>query len=110
MIGASELAMMKPTARIVVTSRGRLVDHNALLAALKSGVIAGAGLDTTIREPLPADNELWDLPNVIITPHIAGNSEREMLDRRTVGLFTDNLQRYVSGQPLINVVDKHRQY
>jgi len=47
---------------------------------------------------------------VIITPHIAGNSEREMLDRRTVGLFTDNLQRYVSGQPLINVVDKHRQY
>ena len=110
MIGASELAMMKRTARIVVTSRGRLVDHNALLAALKSGVIAGAGLDTTIREPLPADNELWDLPNVIITPHIAGNSERKMLDRRTVGLFTDNLQRYVSGQPLINVVDKHRQY
>ena len=73
MIGADELALMKSTARIVVTSRGRLVDHNALVAALKSGEIAGAGLDTTIEEPLPADDELWDLPNVIITPHIAGN-------------------------------------
>ena len=110
MIGANELAIMKSTARIVVTSRGRLVDHNALVAALKSGAIAGAGLDTTIMEPLPADNELWDLPDVIITPHIAGNSEQEMLDRRTVGLFADNLRRYVSGQPLINVVDKQRQY
>lgn len=110
MIGADELALMKSTARIVVTSRGRLVDHNALVAALKSGEIAGAGLDTTIEEPLPADDELWDLPNVIITPHIAGNSEREMLDKRTVDIFAENLRHYVSGSPLINVVDKQRQY
>ncbi|MCH8910471.1 MAG: D-2-hydroxyacid dehydrogenase [Chloroflexi bacterium] len=110
MIGADELALMKSTARIVVTSRGRLVDHNALVAALKSGEIAGAGLDTTIEEPLPADDELWDLPNVIITPHIAGNSEREMLDKRTVDIFAENLRHYVSGRPLINVVDKQRQY
>ncbi|MCI0809130.1 MAG: D-2-hydroxyacid dehydrogenase [Chloroflexi bacterium] len=110
MIGADELALMKSTARIVVTSRGRLVDHNALVAALKSGEIAGAGLDTTIDEPLPADDELWDLPNVIITPHIAGNSEREMLDKRTVDIFAENLRHYVSGRPLINVVDKQRQY
>jgi phosphoglycerate dehydrogenase-like enzyme len=110
MIGADELALMKPTARIVVTSRGRLVDHNALVAALKSGQIAGAGLDTTIVEPLPADNELWDLPNVIITPHIAGNSEQELLDKRTVDIFAENLRRYVSGQPLINTVDKELQY
>ncbi|MCI0874133.1 MAG: D-2-hydroxyacid dehydrogenase, partial [Chloroflexi bacterium] len=109
MIGADELALMKSTARIVVTSRGRLVDHNALVAALKSGEIAGAGLDTTIEEPLPADDELWDLPNVIITPHIAGNSEREMLDKRTVDIFAENLRHYVSGRPLINVVDKQRQ-
>ncbi|MEE8046022.1 MAG: D-2-hydroxyacid dehydrogenase [Dehalococcoidia bacterium] len=110
MIGADELALMKPTARIVVTSRGRLVEHNALVAALKSGQIAGAGLDTTIVEPLPADNELWDLPNVIITPHIAGNSEQELLDKRTVDIFAENIRRYVSGQPLINIVDKELQY
>lgn len=110
MIGADELALMKSTARIVVTSRGRLVDHNALVAALKSGEIAGAGLDTTIEEPLPAEDELWDLPNVIITPHIAGNSEREMLAKRTVDIFAENLRHYVSGRPLINVVDKQRQY
>ena len=83
---------------------------NALVNALKSGQIAGAGLDTTIEEPLPSDNELWDLPNVIITPHIAGNSEKELLDKRTVGIFAENLRRYVSGQPLINVVDKQLQY
>ncbi|MDA1279742.1 MAG: D-2-hydroxyacid dehydrogenase [Chloroflexi bacterium] len=110
MIGAGELALMKPTARLVVTSRGRLVEHKALVEALKSGQIAGAGLDTTIREPLPSDNELWDLPNVIITPHIAGNAEKDLLDRRTVGIFAGNLRRFVSGQPLINVVDKHLQY
>jgi phosphoglycerate dehydrogenase-like enzyme len=110
MIGAAELALMKPTARLVVTSRGRLVEHDALVSALKSGQIAGAGLDTTIVEPLPADNELWDLPNVIITPHIAGNSEQELLDKRTVDIFAENLRRYVSGQPLINTVDKQLQY
>ena len=110
MIGAAELAQMKSTARLVVTSRGRLVDHDALVSALKSGGIAGAGLDTTIVEPLPADNELWDLPNVIITPHIAGNSEQEHLDERTVDIFAENLRRYVSGQPLINTVDKQLQY
>jgi phosphoglycerate dehydrogenase-like enzyme len=110
MIGAAELALMKPSARIVVTSRGRLVEHHALVAALKSGGIAGAGLDTTIEEPLPADNELWDLPNVIITPHIAGNSEQALLDRRTVDIFAENLRRYVSDQPLINIVNKELQY
>ena len=110
MIGEAELALMKPSARLVVTSRGRLVEHKALVAALKSGRIAGAGLDTTIVEPLPADNELWDLPNVIITPHIAGNSEQELLDERTVDIFAENLRRYVSGQPLINMVDKELQY
>jgi len=110
MIGADELALMKTSARIVVTSRGRLVEHDALVAALKSGRIAGAGLDTAVEEPLPADNELWDLANVIITPHIAGNSEQEHLDKRTVDIFAENLRRYVEGQPLINIVDKQLQY
>ena len=110
MIGASELARMKSSARIVVTSRGRIVDHNALVAALKSGTIAGAGLDTTVEEPLPSGNELWDLPNVILSPHIAGNSEKIMLEERTLNLFAENLKRYVSGETLINVVDKHLEY
>jgi len=110
MIAAEQLAIMKSSARIIVTSRGRLVEHNALLTALKSGQIAGAGLDTTIVEPLPADNELWDIPNVIITPHIAGNSEKELLDKRTVDIFAENLHRWVTGHPLINVVDKQLQY
>jgi phosphoglycerate dehydrogenase-like enzyme len=110
LIGAAELALMKQTARIVVTSRGQLVEHNALVAALKSGQIAGAGLDATIVEPLPADNELWNLQNVIITPHIAGNAEQELLDKRTVDIFAENLRRYVSSQPLINTVDKDLQY
>ena len=77
--------------------------------AWESGAVGGAGLDPTSGEPLPADGELWDLPNVIITPHIAGNSEREMLDKRTVDIFAENLRHYVSGRPLINVVDKQRQ-
>ncbi len=110
MIGEAELSRMKSSARLVVTSRGRLVDHDALVNALNSGGIAGAGLDTTVAEPLPADNELWDLPNVIITPHIAGNSEKAHLDERTVDIFAENLRRYVSGHPLINVVDKQLQY
>lgn len=110
MIGRSELAMMKRSARLIVTSRGRLVDHAALVNALKDGEIAGAGLDTVIQEPLPPDNELWDLPNVIITPHIAGNGEEEILNRRTFDIFQENLSRYLGGYPLANVVDKQKQY
>ncbi|MBI4219980.1 MAG: D-2-hydroxyacid dehydrogenase, partial [Chloroflexi bacterium] len=74
MIGARELGMMKPTARLIVTSRGRIVEHKALVDALRNRRIAGAGLDVVVQEPLPPDNELWELENVIITPHIAGNS------------------------------------
>ena len=108
MIGAKELGLMKKTARLIVTSRGRIVEHKALVAALKEGRIAGAGLDAVIKEPLPADNELWTLPNVIITPHIAGNSPE--LDERTFAIFEENFGRYLAGQPLVNVVDKQLKY
>ncbi len=110
MIGVAELALMKPTARLIVTSRGRLVDHAALIAALREGRIAGAGLDSVSQEPLPAESELWDLPNLILTPHIAGNAEKVLLDRRTFEQFEENLRRYVNGQPLLNVVDKRLRY
>lgn len=108
MIGADELAVMKKTAFLIVTSRGRIVEHRALVAALKEKRIAGAGLDVVVQEPLPADNELWALDNVIITPHIAGNSPE--LDRWTYDIFEDNLHRYVTGQPLRNVVNKQLRY
>ncbi len=108
MIGARELALMKKTARLIVTSRGRIVEHGALVAALKAGQIAGAGLDTVVKEPLPPDNELWRLPNVVITPHIAGNSPE--LDERTFTIFEENFGRYLAGQPLVNVVDKRLRY
>ena len=110
LIGSAQLSIMKSSARIIVTSRGRLVERNALVSALRTGLIAGAALDTTSQEPLPADDELWELPNVIITPHIAGNSEKELLDKRTVDIFAENLRRYLSRQPLINIVDKQLRY
>ena len=110
LIGSAQLSIMKPSAKIIVTSRGRLVEHNALVSALRTGLIAGAALDTTAQEPLPADDELWEFPNVIITPHIAGNSEKELLDKRTVDIFAENLRRYLSRQPLINIVDKQLRY
>jgi phosphoglycerate dehydrogenase-like enzyme len=108
MIGAAELAMMKPTARLIVTSRGRIVQHDALVAALRNGTIAGAGLDTVVQEPLPPESELWELPNVIVTPHIAGNSPE--LDERTFEILEENVGRYLAGQPLVNVVDKRLRY
>ena len=108
MIGAAELALMKPGAYVIVTSRGRIVEHGALVEALRKRTIAGAALDTVFEEPLPADDPLWDLDNVIITPHIAGNSPE--LDERTYRLFEDNLRRYLGGQPLLNVVDKDLWY
>ena len=110
LIGDRELRQMKRSARLIVTSRGRIVNQGALVQALKEGVIAGAGLDAVDEEPLPAEDELWSLPNVIITPHIAGNAEPELLERRTFAIFAENLRRYLAGQPLINVVDKSLGY
>ena len=108
MLGAAELAKMKSTAYLIVTSRGRIVEHGALVAALRNGVIAGAGLDAVVEEPLPSDNELFALDNVVITPHIAGNSPE--LDERTYDVFESNMRRYMRGDPLRNVVDLGLRY
>jgi len=108
MIGARELALMKPTARLIVTSRGRIVEQAALVAALRAGTIAAAGLDTVAREPLPPDDELWELPNLIITPHIAGNSPE--LDERTYLILEENVGLFLAGEPLVNLVDKRLRY
>jgi phosphoglycerate dehydrogenase-like enzyme len=106
LIGAAELRAMKPTAFLVCVTRGGIIDEAALAAALRNGELAGAGLDVFEREPLPPDSPLWELENVIITTHLAGASQRR--PQRTFEFFRENLRRYVSCEPLLNVVDKQR--
>jgi len=104
LINAANLALMKPTAYIVNVARGGIIDEEALIEALKQGQIAGAGLDVCEVEPLPEDSPLWDMDNVIITPHSAGASQHR--PRRTIEFFCDNLKRYLRGEPLRNLVNK----
>jgi phosphoglycerate dehydrogenase-like enzyme len=108
LIKAEELAAMKSSAYLVDISRGGIVDHNALAAALKDRKIAGAALDVFPEEPLPAESPLWKLPNVLITPHISGITSQ--YDERAVEMFSANLTRYLSGQPLYNRIDPDRGY
>lgn len=108
MIGADELAAMKPTAFLLNVARGSLVDEAALADALRDGHLAGAALDVFEREPLPADSPLFDLPNVFLTPHIAGGFD-QYWDLATEA-FCENLGRYLAGRPLLNVVDRDRSY
>jgi len=108
LIGAEELAAMKPTAFLVDVSRGGVVDHNALVPALRDKKIAGAALDVFPEEPLPADSPLWKLPNVLLTPHIAGATR--FYEERAAALFAENLERYLGGLNLLNVVDLTRGY
>jgi D-2-hydroxyacid dehydrogenase (NADP+) len=103
LIGELALRAMKPTAYIINVSRGAVVDEAALLRALTEGWIAGAGLDVFETEPLPEKSWLWQLNNVIITPHLAG--ETPVYNERAVDLFCENLRRYLAGESLRNVVD-----
>ena len=99
---------MPSHALLINVTRGKIVDGPALLRALSSDSIGGAGLDVTPEEPLPTDSPLWDLPNVIITPHVAGGSPIRL--DRSVGLFCDNLERLLVGKPLLSVIDKEKGY
>ncbi len=103
LIDADALARMKPDAYLVVVSRGGIVNEDALETALRSGKLAGAALDVTATEPLPADSPLWDVPNLILTPHTAGASAPK--ERRVVEIFRENIIRYHAGDPLLNQVD-----
>ncbi|MGM0471691.1 MAG: D-2-hydroxyacid dehydrogenase [Bacillota bacterium] len=102
-IGKEELAIMKDSAYLINVGRGALVDQPALIQALEEDLIAGAGLDVVTPEPLPEDNRLWELDNVILTPHISYYSPTNQ--QRWFKLFTQNLERYLEGEPLINQVD-----
>lgn len=108
LIGAAELALMKPTAWLINVSRGKLIREADLAEALGAGRLAGAGLDVFQHEPLRADSPLWHMPNVIITPHIAGF--RDDFWEAAVSLFAENLRRFRAGWPLLNVVDKAAGY
>ncbi|MBI3978525.1 MAG: D-2-hydroxyacid dehydrogenase [Chloroflexi bacterium] len=108
MIGERELRLMKPTARVISVCRGPVVQEAALVAALREGRLAGAGLDVTEVEPLPAESPLWEMENVIITPHCSGQIPG-IIDKGTA-IFTENLRRYVDGEPLLHVVDKAREF
>jgi phosphoglycerate dehydrogenase-like enzyme len=99
-----QFQQMRRSAYLINIGRGVLVDLADLTAALQQDVIAGAALDVFEIEPLPQDHPLWTLPNVILTPHIAGTSPR--IAERHAGVLLDNITRFVNGQPLTNVVDK----
>ncbi len=102
LIGTEVFDALPAHALFVNVGRGELVDQPALVAALGSGSIAGAGLDVTDPEPLPADDPLWDAPNLILTPHNSGSSDGT--GRRGVEAFLANLRRWVAGAPLANEV------
>ena len=104
LINAENLALMKPSAYFINVARGPIVDQSALIEVLRRGKIAGAGLDVTEVEPLSEDSPLWDMEDVIITPHAAGGSQHR--PRRTIEFFCDNLKRYMAGESLNNVVRK----
>jgi phosphoglycerate dehydrogenase-like enzyme len=95
---------MKPGAWLVNIARGDMVDTPALIAALESGHLGGAFLDTVDPEPLPPDDPLWSAPNTIHSMHLAGRSQTGMF-RRAARLFLDNLAAYRAGRPLANIVD-----
>jgi phosphoglycerate dehydrogenase-like enzyme len=108
LINASRLGVMKREACLINVGRGPQVDEAALADALRNGRIAGAALDVFEREPLPDESPLWVVPNLLITPHTAGLTEK--LWYRHYQLFSDNLRRYLAHQPLCFVVDKHKGY
>jgi phosphoglycerate dehydrogenase-like enzyme len=104
MIDARRLALLPKGALVINVARGPLVVTEDLVDALESGHIGGAGVDVTEPEPLPVESRLWDQPNVIITPHVGGQSATRADD--ITNFFCENLRRYLTGQPLINLVDK----
>ena len=110
MMGAREFELMKPNSYFIAVSRGGLYNTDALVKALDSKRLAGAGLDVTDPEPLPKNHPLWKFPNVLITPHIAGAGRSDGENARYEALYTENLKRFAAGEPLLNVVDKEKGY
>lgn len=108
LIGGRELGLMKPSAVLVNLSRGEVIDQDALIAAMRRGRLAGAGLDVTTPEPLPPGHPLWDTPNVLITPHFTAS----LPDRsaRSLEMIVENLRRYRAGEPMLNRITREDVY
>lgn len=108
LIGPEQLRRMHPGAYLLVISRGGIIDEPTLIDMLRTGKLAGAALDVAAIEPLPADSDLWDCPNIFITPH---NSPSSLQTRNNVmSIMKENLRRYLAGEPLTNLVDKKLGY
>ena len=108
MMGAKEFELMKTNSYFIAVSRGGLYDMGGLVKALDSKRLAGAGVDVTDPEPLPPGHPLWKFQNAIVTPHIAGRSDKDR--ERMIGAIVENIRRFADGRPLINVVDKTKGY
>ncbi len=108
LIGEAELAAFKPGAVLINVARGAVWDEPAVIAALQSGHLGGLASDVFATEPLPAESSLWEMPNVIISPHSASAADSE--NAKLTELFCDNLQRYLAEQPLRNVLDTEQLY
>ncbi len=108
LIGRREIGCIKRGAFLINIARGKLIDDEAVIEALRDGRLRGAALDVFTQEPLDASSPYWDLPNVIVTPHVSG----ALQDYWTplVALFSENLRRFERGEPLMNVVDKSAGY
>jgi phosphoglycerate dehydrogenase-like enzyme len=108
MFGPSQFELMKRNSYFIAVSRGKIYDMPALVKGLDSKKLAGAGVDVTDPEPLPADHALRKFQNAVVTPHIAGRSDKD--HARMVGTIRENIIRFCDGKPLINVIDKQRGY
>lgn len=108
LVDETVLNAMKKSAVLINVARGSLVDEPALVSALAAGKIAGAALDVFEEEPLPSSSPLWNMENVLISPHVAGNSSR--YHEKAAALFAENLQRYAENRPLLNRLERARGY
>lgn len=108
MVGPEQLRRMKPSAYLLVMSRGGIVDEPTVISMLQEEKLAGAGFDVAAVEPLPVDNPLWDAPNVIISPHCSPTSSQT--HQHVMRIMKENLRHYLAGEPLINLVDKKLGY
>jgi glyoxylate/hydroxypyruvate reductase len=108
LIGAAQIAQLPKGAVIINIARGAVMDYTAMTEALRTGHLRGASLDVFATEPLPADDSLWDMPNVIINPHSASTADTE--NAKITRLFIENLKHYLAGEALQNILDVERYY
>ena len=102
LMNEARIALMKDDAIFINAGRGSALDQDALGRAMQNGKLWGAALDVTVPEPLPEDSPLWDIPNLLITPHVAGGMRLEITRKRCIEIALENLRRYLAGEPLMN--------